>query len=62
MAFFKNSTFVFDTIFFSLAGLAEPSVYSQDGFFKSHWIVDKEGTISAAKSTHNNVHAYHSHN
>ena len=36
-----------DIFFFS--GLAELSVGSQAGFFKSHWIVDKEGTISAAK-------------
>ena len=47
MVFFENCTFVFDTIYFYLA--AELSVDSQAGFFKSQWIVDKEGTISAAK-------------
>ena len=49
MAFFKNCTFVFDTISFFFSGLAELSVDLQASFFKTHWIVDKEGTISAAK-------------
>ena len=49
MAFFQKLHFcVWHDIFF-FSGLAEPSVDSQAGFFKSHWIVDKVGTISAAK-------------
>ena len=44
MAFFKNCTFVSDTIFF-VSDLAKSSVHSQAGFFKSHWIVDTEGAI-----------------
>ena len=46
MTFFKNCTFVFDRISFFLSGLAEPSVDSQAGFFKSHhgWrIVETRG-------------------
>ena len=49
MAFFKNCTFVFDTIFFFVSDLAKSSVHPQAGFFKSHWIVDTEGTISNTK-------------
>ena len=46
MVFFKNCTFVSDTIFVFVSDLAKSSFHSQAGFFKSHWIVDTEGTIS----------------
>ena len=49
MAFFKNCTFVSDTIFFFVSDLAKSSIHSQAGFFKSHWIVDTDGTISNTK-------------
>ena len=47
MAFSK--IFVFNLKIFFFSGLAELSVDLQAVFFKSQWIVDKEGTISAAK-------------
>ena len=34
---------------FLVSDLAKSSVHPQAGFFKSHWIVDTEGTISNTK-------------
>ena len=33
-----------------VSDLAKSSVHSQAGFFKSHWIVETEGTISNTKT------------
>ena len=49
MAFFYKLHFCVRHDIFFVSDLAKSSVHSQAGFFKSHWIVDTEGTIFNTK-------------